>query len=979
MVKSHNIPQSKYEINQPHTVNRTLVGKPVLSKPEQNIADSAAIEFKKKQKPLIITKTNLSIMSLEDMQKLSICEIVNSDLSGDGSLGDPRLGTVDSNHNCSTCHENYINCPGHPGIIYLPKHFPNPIVSKELIYCLQCVCHWCGTLLMSEEDIKNSYLNNLKDSERLKMIAKESLTKSVCRRPGCKHTNVTLYPSKMKGEYKIPYTSGGISDEMEIEKVESILNSISIKDQKLLGFENPDKQGGTNPINFILKAILIIPPQARPYVYQEGEMTADYITGCYQDFIKAIKNYNEDPNTDGGVKRGTILKGFYHKICHFIDNTDKKYTKGKDQPILSIKERLIRKEGYIRSYVMGKRNDYCMRTVSGPGSKIPFGYAAIPNYMRKTLTVPEKVTIFNYQRLNDDFKSGRVPHVTFNSGAKNKGLRRDINLTLIKEHNINIGDSLERWMKTGDYLGVNRQPTLHKSSLLCHKVMFHDDLNFKTHSSITTALNLDHDGDEVNGYIVQTQQAAAEAGGVCSAASCIMSTQANRNMMGLVFNCPISAWVMSNYKEKIDDVYWEEAMEYMTKFTDRSRLLTLNERLKKNGIPENSGKALLSTLFPENFYYTGKDGVLIVDGILVKGRLSKSHIGPSDGSIIQVLNKMHTREEVVRFFTEGQFLFDWFVKWKGISIGYSDCVIDYGDFNLKVVKKNIADKLNIPLSILESIPDKNLNLNNEDDINYISNYIYISPDLNNNDLTFETIMETVNAVLKTDYVDIAIKKSMDRAKLQIDVLEDLPKNASEYDVNNREKSILTILRNASNSARNYGFEYMSEDNPNCLLFQSGSKGSKDNVFQITVFLGQQELDGKRLPLTMNKGKRANSYFPVGCNSLESRGFIKQNFMQGVDPAGMFAHMQGGREGLVDTANKTAKVGYLHHKIGKALEDIYIGYNGVVTDKKVIYQFALLDGFDPSQLIKTYSTATGEIMHFIDFKNVIGKLNNKYKN
>lgn len=972
------------------SVNKDLVGVKKMSSLKSNTTDSRSIQLKNNLKQLIIENSKLNFMSYEYMENLarnndgSIRWITDPDINSyrEGSLSDRRLGTIDTKYDCATCHDTNINCPGHCGLIKLPYHFINPLASKEVIYCLESVCNQCGSLLPKVENMKKKGVYYLSGSEKLKKIAEMSKAGGglKCSNKECGGEN-PKFESKntsTKGNYKIPFKSNGISNQMSMEEVEQIFSQIPKSDLKIMGFEND-----MTPLSFILKAIVVIPPTARPDVYQNGSKSEDFITLCYQDFLKDIKKYNFSEKDN---EKEIILDKLYYNICHFIDNSDKQYTKsGNDQPILSIKERLTGKTGYIRNFAMGKRNNYGLRSVAGPGSDIPFGYTQIPRYMRKKLTVQEKITLWNYDRLNEKYKNGEIPYVVFN-GGKMTHLKRAINEKLIDSHKLNIGDEAFRQLQEGDSCMTNRQPTLHKFGIMGHKIMFHDDLTIKTHSSITSALNLDYDGDEVNVLIMQTQMAMAEAAGIANVTSNIMSNQSNRPMMGLVFNCPVSAWIMSNYKEQISELHWDEAMQYMTRFTDSKRLYTLNDRLEKHNIEKYTGKALLSTLFPEDFYYnSGK--VLIKDGILIEGRLSKVHIGPSDGSIIQVLNKMCSKVDLIRFFTEGQFLFNWFIKWHGFSVGYSDCLPMSFRFDKEIVKQNVINFIfsELPLEeknkgnkeklekIVMSLKTKGLSLRNKKDLETISKHILSSFKTNLN------IKEILKNVGETNFVRKIVREKMTQAKLQISALEDLGENPTNEDKEDREKTILTILRNINNEVEVYGFKYIDENNPNRLMVQSKSKGSNKNILQIFGFLGQHELDGARPPLTMNKGKRLNSYYEVDDPELEARGFIPENFMEGLSPGSMYTHLSISREGLIDTANKTADVGYLHHKIGKVLEDMFISYNGCVTDRRSIFQFSLLDGFDAGQMTYTRSKATGDVVHFIDFKTVIGKLNNKYSN
>jgi DNA-directed RNA polymerase beta' subunit len=345
---------------------------------------------------------------------------------------------------------------------------------------------------------------------------------------------------------------------------------------------------------------------------------------------------------------------------------------------------------------------------------------------------------------------------------------------------------------------------------------------------------------------------------------------------------------------------------------------------------------------------------------------------------------MYTNEDLVRFFTEGQFLLDWFLKWHGLSIGYSNTITNDKTVSKTINKNEIANAIfetdddNLRKELIRLLGDQaiaSLNLKIEEDRKRIIAHIIgrASDELKDyiKTVNLENILLRVSEV---NFVKNLIREEITKAILQINALEGDPDDKDQ-----KERNILTILNNITAAVSVYIMDNIDPTNPFNILADSGSKGSKSNIAQIMGLLGQQQINEKRPEMSMNKGRRSITYYDLDDENIEARGFIPDNFLDGVNPGGMFFHMAAGREGLVDTANKTADVGWLHHKIDKVLEDIYVSYNGCVTDRKTIFQFALLDGFDSSALIQTDSVATGKVSHFIDFQTIIGKLNLKYKN
>lgn len=878
------------------SVNKDTVGKIHVSAKMSETVKMMAIQLENKLNTFTVKSTELHYFSQTEMETLAVCEITKNTFSGIDSLNDPRLGVIDNGVLCATCGKSNIDCPGHCGFLRLPKKFLNPTCSKEALYVAQSVCNDCGMLILDDNTIISNGLYGLRDIARLKKFYELSM-KNACRNKIIENgvakrcrKNPIYFPSKIKDNYRIICDYEGIKSERKIEglnpfepSLEVIFKSISQEDIKKLGFEN-----GSHPLNFIMGGMLVIPPKARPPDIRDGEIRQDYLTNAYKEIMTSCEKYKyavANPTKESIDDAANFL---HNNICKFIDSGNE--IKSPTDPTVGIKQKLLRKEGYIRKFVMGKRVNHIYRSPAGPGSRIKFGYIGIPKFMRKILTVPEKIHRYNYKRLMTIYNKGEANYFEYSSGGKDdNGPLLDIR----SEQKPGIGDTLHRWLEEGDINVSNRQPTLHKFGFLGQKLAFHKNSNIITHPSQTTPYNLDYDGDELNGHIIQSKKAQAECLGIVNAVNNVMSDQSCRPAMGLIFNSPASAYILSKFKGKIEERFWNECMKL--NLIDDERLKNLEKRLQIHGIEMYSGRALFSTFLPSDFYYC-KKGLVIKNGVLISGHVTKDHIGPSTNSIIHVMHKMYSKDVVSRFFTEGQWVLDWFITWHGLSIGYSDCL-----------GKNVKD------------------------------------------------------ITKTE---------LTRAKINIDLLD---KSSIYY-----EKNVLMILSNVANIASKKAVENLNEDNTFLIAIKSKAKGSELNIAQIMGLLGQQNINDKRPVMSMNNGRRSTTFFDLDDDDLEARGFIPDNYLEGVSPKHYFFHLAASRENLVDTAVKTANVGDLHHRIGKVLEDVYIDHNGCVCDKNTIFQFCFGDGFDPKNLISTKHVACGELESFIDWETVIGKLNNDYE-
>jgi DNA-directed RNA polymerase beta' subunit len=194
----------------------------------------------------------------------------------------------------------------------------------------------------------------------------------------------------------------------------------------------------------------------------------------------------------------------------------------------------------------------------------------------------------------------------------------------------------------------------------------------------------------------------------------------------------------------------------------------------------------------------------------------------------------------------------------------------------------------------------------------------------------------------------------------------------------REKQIMAYLNTAKGLGARISGENMRPGNAFNVMAKSGAKGSTFNIAQITGILGQQFVQGQRMPEVISGNRRCLPYFPEDSLDPAARGFCQNSFLKGLSPPEMFFHQAGGREGLTDTAIKTADTGALHHRVVKALEDVKVYEDGSTRNAfGIIFQYAYgEDGFN-GEMLETVSTKTGKFTSFIDMKRLAGRINSKY--
>ena len=302
-----------------------------------------------------------------------------------------------------------------------------------------------------------------------------------------------------------------------------------------------------------------------------------------------------------------------------------------------------------------------------------FGQISPPKIISE-LTLPVTVTFYNKKYLQELAKKGEIDYLCPSTGnLSGRKLKFDIT-----KHNINIGDKVGRFMQNGDFAILNRQPTLHKQSMLGYQIKFQEKMSIGIHLSSTSGLNADFDGDEANIHFIQTTEAITETRVIMSAVNCIMSSTHSAPVAALVFNSILSAYLMTEDTVFFSEEEFMEGLESIYMYTNndyvKNNYKTLFERIGKR---EYTGRNLFSVLLPEGFWYKrkkdDKPNVLISNGILKKGQLTKHDVGSSSNSIVHLLVKNYGTKIAGNFISGANFLLNWYLINRGFTAGVKDC------------------------------------------------------------------------------------------------------------------------------------------------------------------------------------------------------------------------------------------------------------------------------------------------------------------
>lgn len=882
---------------------------------------------------------------------------VDSAKPGDvGSVDSTALGTYADDVRCSTCDQDSMACNGHPGYIILPKMYSYPNLITIVFNTLKSVCNCDSEPLLTREFLRDAGILRATGFGRLQRIADEISIKTTCPGQRSSHSSNTCSQQKVEKctpnpQYRIvkpadglPFigivnsnVKGAAPTRMDIGRIKEILEGITPENAELLGYMN-----GVRPHHFVSRYMPVIPMSCRPAEYRGG-LEPHPLTNAYRAVVSAVNSYKSVTiNTATGIdvtgKQKYAMDVLEKTVSALMIGSDE--TKSKfPQKIDSVRHIIAGKGGLIRSGLMGKRVDFCGRGVLSPGI-VKFGEIEVPTIFQTELTVPVSVTRYNLEECQKLYDNGDVISVKMESKS-NKTILYRVDGVFRKNHpNFQLmpGFLIMRKSQDGDLAMFNRQPTVHKQAMMGYSIRFSkkttDPLGRKqptwvigNHISTSTPHNLDFDGDEGNVHQIQTADAQVEAENIANVRNCVMSAQNNQPIMGLVYNDPSAAYILTeddfDLKHPLSDREREillgavfnseneEEQKERRNYDQRVAAAVQYDKTGsfKNGI--NSGRLIFSSIFPEDFWYEkkGKEStVKVVNGILISGQITKSHIGTSRGSMIQSIWKWHGPRKTTQFITRGQFLLDKFLSIYGLTISYSDCFPETkeGQMKMEQVKQEARNKAEISLEMLGS--SENLT---------------------------------------------AIERGV------------------------REDRILAILNNKQAMGMIIGNEVLSKNNPLNIMSKSGAKGSEPNTAQITASLGQQYIYGKRFKKVLADGTKTLPYFPANPSDtyLEAYGYCNNSFRDGLEPAELFFHAATSRTNIINTALRTADVGAINHRSIKCLEDVRVEYDGSVRNSSSnIFEFTYYDGFDAAELVTQKSSRMGETISFINVKELLGRVN-----
>jgi DNA-directed RNA polymerase beta' subunit len=642
------------------------------------------------------------VLSAKEIQQMAVVEINNTKLYGSNSVYDERLGpTVITKDNCVTCGCTTKMCTGHFGYIKLAHPIFHPLFEREIIKLLKLFCFSCFRLMQHTDD-KTRKLDRVADKLSI-----------------CPHCNLKqpLWEVDDQSNDSISCLYTQFEDrrvECTPYDVLSMFEQYSESDLHALGVY-------IQPTSLIIQLLPVLPPSTRPVVMLDDKYCDDDLTIQYIEIIKInniIQAKKEANNTTDLDKHIKIL---YFRISSLFNNSSgksKHNTNGK--AIKGIKERLATKNGLMRENLMGKRVEQSARTVIGPEPTLCMNELAIPVEFAQTLTIAERVTRFNIDYLTRLVHKGEAKFIRKQTSTggwmeinllyalKRRGTRlingdiiirqgreihydpkmkleptdyiiREGELTNVmvdsdKTIQLEIGDIVDRCLRNGDYVILNRQPTLHAGSMIAQRVKIIPGKTLRFSLCITKSLNADFDGDEGNLHVPQQPNAIVELEELSSVKNHILSQQSGNTNTVLVQDNLLSLYLMThdplgNVLSRED--FFDLCMCLVDVYGEAWSFDQLQHKFNHIGIvPEHgvNGHQVISLCFPDTFSFQ-HENCEIYAGVWKSGVFNKKVMS----KIIKTVYHVYGEQQTMMLINNFQFVSNKWLSHRAFSIGLEDC------------------------------------------------------------------------------------------------------------------------------------------------------------------------------------------------------------------------------------------------------------------------------------------------------------------
>ncbi|CUI14455.1 DNA-directed RNA polymase III large subunit, putative [Bodo saltans] len=874
--------------------------------------------------PHKISEIHYGVLSGDDVHRLSVMPCRRVMGLKDFGVNDRRLGVCDRTGLCATCGLKSIDCVGHSGHVDLALPVFHLGYFTTVLRICRTICKQCSRVLLTDEEI--AYHKRRFLSPKLEALQRAALAKAVqedaYKTSQCPHCGAVNGAVRKARPLRIVHEAH-VTTRKVVQVSEDIRNAqlayaaacnreVEVFKENAYDFLDPVRiralflailpqeicilglAPGVYPDDLLVQSMLIPPVCVRPSgPSNTGSGTReDDLTLQYNDVIGT-----SDMLADGSldpVKHAETWDLLQVRAARLLDSAlpgfppHMRTGEGK-----SFAQRLKGKHGRFRGNLSGKRVDFSGRSVISPDPNLAVDELAIPLRVAKVLTYPQRVFAHNIDLMRRLVRNGPTCHpgavtVTFTKEGSRKGLHHDREAIAAK---LSIGDIVERHVMNGDLMLFNRQPSLHRISMMCHKarVLPHRTLRFN--ECCCAPYNADFDGDEMNIHLVQNEEARAEALTLMLTAKNIITAKNGEPIIACTqdfltasylvtsrdvffdraqFCQCVSHWLKSDMFDLPLPVIWKPVELWTGK-----QIYDVIICPRRGGGPSNatvSGDPVLS-LEATTKFYTGKgrhackdEGyVAFMNSRLIAGRLDKKLLGggAKDGLFARLFASSGSEHAAVCMNRIACFTSRWLMNY-GFSLGLGD--------------------------------------------------VFPTPSLE----------QKKSGVLEASFsvcADLIYQAQSGR-------LDPIPGMTVKQSLEARLNGELSTVRD---TCGNEAVRVLTATNAPLIMALSGSKGSTLNIAQMMACVGQQTVAGKRIQNAFID--RSLPHFPRFAEHPAARGFVANSFFSSLVPTEFFFHTMAGREGLVDTAVKTAETGYIYRRLMKAMEDLSVQYDNTVRNSK----------------------------------------------
>ena len=748
--------------------------------------------------------------------------------------------------------------------------------------------------------------------------------------------SASVRPNKLKIKETAP------DEYVNAQEIQASMSELFHHEREILSlvYRHRFKKGGTSlsADMFFIKEVLIPPNKYRPEAKtgddeiaeaQDNQLYKNILTQCEQ--LNAIRQEMRAEKSDKQSKnpsyRQRDFRDFQNAWVRLQDavnslvDSDRNPLQGAAAKLNpdGIKQKLEKKEGLFRMNMMGKRVNFAARSVISPDPNIETNEIGVPPVFAKKLTYPEPVTNHNFYELKEAVLNGveKWPGAAaienengqvINLRTKNFEERQALANQLLAPSNTSVtgarNKKVHRHLNNGDIVLMNRQPTLHKPSIMAHRVrVLPGEKTIRMHYANCNTYNADFDGDEMNMHFPQNEIARAEALQIADTDHQYLAATAGKPLRGLIQDhISMGVWLTNrdtffNREDYHQLLYSCLRPEDNQTVTDRIQIVPpviLKPRplwtgkqiittVLKNITPDtHPGLTLLGKSTSADHWGEGsEEGVVIIsDGELLCGILDKAQLGPTGSGFIHSVYEAYGHTIASKLLSILGRLLTKLLNMRAFSCGMEDLLLTKTGEQARREKLKKADTIGLEVA---------------------AKYVKMESEVKSNDKELRSRLE--------------------------DVLRDEEKHTGLDQVTNAQTAQLSS--DISKHCLPVGLQKPFPRNQMQTMTSSGAKGSSVNANLISCNLGQQVLEGRRVPV-MISGKTLPSFKPYE-TKVRAGGYITDRFLTGVKPQEYFFHAMAGREGLIDTAVKTSRSGYLQRCLIKGMEGLKSEYDYSVRD------------------------------------------------